>query len=221
MEYVSGTAMDRLIAEHGGVPAAAALGVGVLVCRGLHYAHNASVTIYGQTYRGIVHRDLKPANILLSSTGRVKLTDFGIARPGTVSLHTTELGSIVGTLPYLAPEQIDSGSVTPRTDVYALGTTLYELLTGSKAYPQQDVTALVSAKSQGRRPPLMPGAELPRRVIDIVNKAMSVDPSERHAGAGELGADLENALRGIVKRKPYAYLTELLAPDPDEQPRKS
>lgn len=221
MEYVGGTAMDRLIAQRGRLTAPAALGIGILVCRALHYAHNAAVAIYGQTYRGIVHRDLKPANILLSTTGRVKLTDFGIARPGAVSLHTTELGSIVGTLPYLAPEQIDSGSVTARTDIYALGATLYEVLTGKKAFPQEEVAALVSAKSRGMVDPMTVAPELPRRVIDIVNRAMAVDPSQRHATAEELGLELETALRSIAKQKPYAYLTQLAAPPRHEEQTNS
>ena len=179
MEYVHGVSLDKVLRKCGAFTAEQALAVGIIVCKALGYAHGQVFAIYGQSYNGVVHRDLKPENILLSRAGRVKLVDFGIARPAETSLHTLDSGNIVGTLPYLAPEQLDSTDIGPRVDIYALGATLYELISGSRAFPRAELTAVIKAKTMGDFTPLKPSAALPRPVVDAIMRAMATDPADR------------------------------------------
>ncbi|MBN1307489.1 MAG: serine/threonine protein kinase, partial [Chitinispirillaceae bacterium] len=197
MEYVHGASMEEIIKKWNSVTVEQALFVGIQVCRALHYAHNQVMTIYGKTYRGIVHRDLKPANIMLSRAGQIKLTDFGIARPGTVSLHTVDTGSVVGTLPYLAPEQLDRHELTASADIYALGTTIYECIAGERAFPQTEIPALLRAKSIGAYRPLSRAAQISTEIAGIIDTAMAVDPGKRFSDAQAFGEALEHALFGI------------------------
>jgi serine/threonine-protein kinase len=210
MEFVPGMAMDMVMRKCGRLSAEQVLAVGILVCRGLHYAHSHVVNVYGQAYKGVVHRDLKPANILLSRSGRIKLTDFGIARPGAVSIHTMDSGKVVGTLPYLAPEQLDGKELTARTDIYALGATLYELATGRRAFPQGDITSLMSAKSKGTITPPEPGAQLPGALGAILSRAMAFSPQGRFATASDMGAALEAVLRKTQSPRSQSPLVELV-----------
>ncbi|MBN1576322.1 MAG: CHASE2 domain-containing protein [Chitinispirillaceae bacterium] len=197
MEYVHGASMEEIIKNWNNITVEQALFVGIQVCRALYYAHNQIMTIYGKTYRGIVHRDLKPANIMLSRSGQIKLTDFGIARPGTVSLHTVDTGSVVGTLPYLAPEQLDQHELTASADIYALGTTLYELIAGERAFPQVEIPALLRAKSIGAYKPLARAAQVAPEIAGIIDTAMAVDAAKRFADAQAFGEALERALFNI------------------------
>lgn len=208
MEYVQGAAMDDVYSKCTALSPAEAMAVGILTCRALQYAHTQPTTIYGAAYKGVIHRDLKPANIMLNKSGMVKLTDFGIARPEEVSLHTMDVGKVVGTLPYLAPEQFDGSVITPQVDIYAAGATLYEFLTGERAFPQTDVNALLMAKVKGAVNPL-PG-HIPKNLAAIIEKAMAGKPAERYAGAHDMERDLEKALRSICSSPGYAILQGLV-----------
>lgn len=211
MEYVHGTALESIQRKRGRLTAPQVLALAILTCRALHYAHNQILTIYGKTYHGVIHRDIKPANIMLSRSGRIKLTDFGIARPGETSIHTGDAGHVVGTLPYLAPEQLDENAeLTARTDLYALGATLYELLTGGRAFPQRDVTSLIKAKTFGSIPPLKADGTLPQRLVDTVNRAMATEPEERHESALALCKELEKCMRELDSCDGYAELKQLV-----------
>jgi CHASE2 domain-containing sensor protein/tRNA A-37 threonylcarbamoyl transferase component Bud32 len=214
MEYVHGASLQSVLTARGPLAAEQALAVGILVCKALDYAHKQVFTLYGRTYSGVVHRDLKPANILVSMSGRVKLTDFGIARPCEASLHTLDSGTIVGTLPYLAPEQIDGANIGPAADIYALGATLYELLTGQRAFPGTEMTAIMKAKIMGDFEPLRPSAAVPAPVVDAVIRAMAANPAERFESAADFGTSLENCLQEMLKDhkgKAYVCLQELAA----------
>jgi serine/threonine-protein kinase len=199
MEYVNGTSFENILSRLKTLSAVQCLAVGILMCRALRYAHNQTITIYGNTYKGLIHRDIKPANILISRSGRVKLTDFGIARPVQVSLHTQDHGNIVGTLPYLAPEQMDGAEVTVRADIYALGATMYEFLAGRRAFGQNDMTALIRAKSMGEVAPLPNPTRLPRGLEEIIKKSMAVNPDERYQSCEQLCEALEHSLRTVVR----------------------
>src|SRR5262249_5786042 len=126
MELAEGGSLDRKIAGRPQPPAEAARCLEALA-RAMHYAHQ----------KGIVHRDLKPANVVLTAAGVPKITDFGLAKRLEASRSLTKSGALIGTLPYMAPEQVSSRNkaVGPRTDVYALGAILYELLTGRPPFP--------------------------------------------------------------------------------------
>lgn len=196
MEYVHGSSFAEVQGQCGALPAAEALAVGILVCKALSYAHGQVCTIYGKRYNGVMHRDLKPGNILLSRSGRVKLADFGIARPVEASLHTQDSGNIVGTLPYIAPEQLDSTEIGPAVDIYALGATLYELLTCTYAFPpDMGITAMIKAKTTGDFRKLAPSAALPAPAADAIMRAMATDPAERFESAAAFGKSMENCLK--------------------------
>ncbi|MFY1676526.1 MULTISPECIES: Stk1 family PASTA domain-containing Ser/Thr kinase [unclassified Streptomyces] len=123
MEYVSGCTLRDVLRERGALRPRAALDVLESVLAALGAAHLA----------GFVHRDMKPENVLIGDDGRVKVADFGLVRAVDTVTHTT--GSVLGTVSYLAPEQIENGSVDPRVDVYACGVLLYEMLTGARPHP--------------------------------------------------------------------------------------
>ena len=122
MEFLDGRTLKELIVGRGAAPINVAIEYARQILSALRFAHR----------HGIVHRDIKPHNVLVDGEGRVKVTDFGIARAGTSQM--TEAGSIVGTAQYLSPEQARGGEVDPRSDLYSLGIVLYELLTGKTPF---------------------------------------------------------------------------------------
>ncbi|MBD3317679.1 MAG: CHASE2 domain-containing protein [Chitinivibrionales bacterium] len=205
MDFLNGIAFDRLLLRIDALTPAETCAVGILIARALQYAHTQVVTVYGKTYRGVIHRDLKPANILLSRGGRIKLTDFGIARPASVSLHTLDQNRVLGTLPYLAPEQCSGHPVTAKVDIYALGETLYELVSGHRAFPQEDIMCCAAAKSKGEFVPLRELVQVPRRLDAAIRKAMATKPAARYQTAAAMCADLESILNvlapGIAGRR--------------------
>ena len=209
MEYVPGAAMDDVQKKCKMLTPQETAAIGVLVCRALEYAHRKIAIIYGTAYKGVIHRDLKPANIMLSKSGRVKLTDFGIARPQDVSLHTMESGLVVGTLPYLAPEQLSGKDMTARVDIYALGATLYEFLAGERAFPQRELPELLSAKSSGECKPLS-SADIPKPLIAVIAKAMALKAADRYESAAAMESDLEKALRGMGAVSGFGILEGLV-----------
>ena len=151
---------------------------------------------------GIVHRDVKPANLLVTPEGRVKITDFGIARAaGNVAL--TQTGQIVGTPHYISPEQAEGHSATEASDIYALGVVLYECLSGRRPFEGDSPVGTALAHLLQPTPELPP--EVPERLARVVATAMAKDPSDRYASA----ADLAAALRGqaAVESEPTQVLT--------------
>jgi serine/threonine-protein kinase len=202
MEYINGASLEELLSKTGAVDATTALAITLLVCKALGHAHQQSITIHGQTYKGLIHRDIKPANILLSRSGQIKLTDFGIARPSEVSLHTLNSGNIVGTLPYLAPEQLEGGSIDARADIYALGATLYELLTGHRAFAQSEVTALINAKSAGTIGSLQQTSTLAPQLRVLIDKAMHLNAENRFQTALEFSTAIQKVLLDLHKSGP-------------------
>jgi len=210
MEYVYGASIEDVMKTCKSISPIEATAIGILVCRALNYAHKQVVTIYGETYKGIIHRDLKPANIPLGRNGHVKLTDFGIARPRAVSLHTADTGSIVGTLPYLSPEQLSEEELTQKTDIYALGVTLYELISGNRAFQQLDVSSLVTAKTKGNYKPLRSSQFLPQELIEIIEGAMATNPEKRFASAKDMGKSLEKVLHTIISDSDAFILDNLV-----------
>ncbi|MFF2395602.1 serine/threonine-protein kinase [Nocardia sp. NPDC058114] len=158
------------------------------VARGLDHAHRA----------GMLHRDVKPANILVESIpgqpDRVAVTDFGIAKAAAATT-LTQAGTILATVAYAAPEQLTGTTVDHRADVYALGCTLYELLTGAKPFPRPSVDAVIAAHLYD--PPPRPSAvagDLPRRIDDVIARALAKNPQRRYPSCGALAADAAAAL---------------------------
>lgn len=185
MELVEGSTLRQILNEAGPMAPARVVHVGAQVADALHYAHRA----------GVVHRDIKPANILICPDGRVKVADFGIAkaveesepdRPSP-SEALTGTGSIIGTAQYLAPEQVDGRAVDGRTDVYALGVVLYEMVCGRPPFTGETDMA-VALKHITTNPPA-PGvvrAGVPRALEELVLRAMAKAPEHRYQSADEL-----------------------------------
>ena len=132
---------------------------------------------------GLVHRDVKPANVLVQPDGRVKVTDFGIAKAtGTDDL--TRTGTVVGTARYLAPEQVNGETVDARADVYALGLVLYEMLTGRPPFGgDTDIATAVARLTSAPEPIRSLRPEVPRTVEDVVARSLARDPEYRYSSA--------------------------------------
>jgi len=181
MELVEGRSLAGLIAERGAIPDQELVPIACAICAGLSAAHAAS----------IVHRDLKPENVLIAKDGRVVVTDFGIARAHDAAMQAT---SIVGTPNYMAPEQLEQGAVLDaRTDLYALGAVLYEMLTGERAWGTGPVMEVLSARLREREPRhprvLRPNAN--ETLAAVAMRCMRASADERFASAD----DVERALR--------------------------
>ena len=201
MEKVEGTTLDEAIKKRGAIPVPVCTAVAVLIARALYHAHNHTYQLYGTTYHGIIHRDLKPGNIMICSNGAVKLMDFGVARPTEASFHTME-GQVIGTLQYLSPEQLNGEALDVRTDIYAFGATLYEMLCGVRAFPEKNIHKLVADKSANRYRPLEEyRVPIPPRLRRLVRKCMVHDRSKRVPTAKALSVELEKIHRSVTALK--------------------
>jgi eukaryotic-like serine/threonine-protein kinase len=192
MEYVEGRSGAQILQRHGPLGADTTAEIGAQACAGLDYAHR----------RGIIHRDVKPGNLMIvggpvgGGPLAVKLTDFGIAR-AIEQTRITQVGSVVGTAAYLAPEQVRGEEATPATDVYALGVVLYQFLTGR--LPHEGSTLAELAVRQQNEKPLPPSTyndEVPEPLGAAVLRALEGDPSRRYASADELAGGLRLGLQG-------------------------
>jgi hypothetical protein len=190
MRYVAGSDLGRRLAREGRLEPAAAVALIAQVGNGLDAIHAA----------GLVHRDVKPANVLLSEGAGVPhayITDFGVARNVATNSGLTQTGRFVGTLDYVAPEQISGAAVDARVDVYALGCLLFKLLTGEVPFPRDGEAARLYAHLND--PPPAPSLYVPEvsmALDDVVVRAMSKPAEDRYPSAGDLGRAAEAALRG-------------------------
>ena len=211
MEKIDGTGLDRIIDRSGALPAAVCTSVGIMICRALDYAHNQECTIYGKCYRGVVHRDLKPQNIMVCGSGTVKLMDFGIARPIDASFKTLD-GLISGTLQFLSPEQLEKGTLDFRSDLYSLGVTLYEIVTGVNPFPQTSFANLVSFKTKNKFQPIETfPVQLPRQLKRVIYKCMHYDPAKRVPSAAELLTVLTKIHCSLTSESPEEIMAWLFA----------
>src|SRR5436305_1717854 len=187
MEYLDGRTLKELVVGRGPAPVTVAVEYARQILSALRFAHR----------HGIVHRDIKPHNVLVDREGRVKVTDFGIARAGTSQM--TEAGSIVGTAQYLSHEQARGTEVDQRSDLYSLGIVLYELLTGQTPF-DGDTPVEIAMKhlSATPRPPSQLRRDVPRDLDMVVMRALAKDPAARYQSADEMEADLERVLRGAA-----------------------
>src|SRR5437764_1677254 len=201
MEYVEGRTLRDVLATEGRLLPQRAMEITAQVCAALEQAHRA----------GIVHRDIKPGNVMLTSSGEVKVMDFGIARAVTGAAATmTQTAAVIGTAHYLSPEPARGEHVDARSDVYSTGCLLYELLTGGPPFSGDSAVAV--AYQHVREEPVPPSRIEPdvSPALDaIVLKAMAKNRANRYQTAGEMRADIERALAG----RPVEA-TPLLATDP-------
>ena len=172
MEYVEGVSLDKR-AGKAPIPVAEVIEYTSQVLAALSYAHG----------RGVIHRDLKPANIMVTGQGVVKLMDFGIAKSKDELLHTRP-GTTMGSVYYMSPEQVSGGAVDARSDIYSLGVTLYELLTGRRPFQADTTFSILNAQvNTVPQPPIELNAALPPALNEIILTAMQKDPSMRFQSA--------------------------------------
>lgn len=146
----------------------------------------------------MIHRDVKPGNILLAEDGTVKIADFGIAKAMAEESSITQIGSVVGTASYLAPEQATGGDVGPASDIYALGVVTYQMLAARLPY-EADSLAALAIKQQREAPPLLDqlNAEVPPEISLVVDRALSLDPGMRYSSAEAYAGALDDGVAGI------------------------
>ncbi len=181
MEYLEGESLEKIIARKPALPLATKLGYIVQTCRALDYAH----------LRGVIHRDVKPANIVVTRDGIVKVVDFGIARLGPTS--NTQTGMLLGTLAYMSPEQIRGEHFDARSDIWATGVVLYELITYQRPFTGENHAALLLSILQNEPPPIWRVfPECPVALERIISKCLRKDEKERYPSMDALLKDVEN-----------------------------
>jgi tRNA A-37 threonylcarbamoyl transferase component Bud32 len=192
MEYIEGQSCAEILRDHGWVEVDEAASIIEQACEGLYYAHR----------NGVVHRDVKPGNLLRSLEGEIKLADFGIAK-ATEQSSITQVGSVLGTAAYLAPEQARGEEAGPPADLYALGVVAYQLISGRLPYEATSLTEL-ALKQQREEPPMLDTlvAAVNPELADAVAIALVLDPRERYRNAREMGRAVRDAQRGIPPAEP-------------------
>ncbi len=199
MELVDGRNLRDVLTSVGRLKPAQAATVMLQTLSALEHAHS----------QGIVHRDIKPENILLTSTGQVKVADFGLARAYAEARITQAPGTVTGTVQYLAPEQIQGEPADPRTDLYSLGVVGYELLTGSPPYSGETSVAVAYKHVQERIPaPSRADASIPRDLDRTVLWATEKDREDRPGSASELRRELASTASALPPAEPLADLVK-------------
>jgi beta-lactam-binding protein with PASTA domain/predicted Ser/Thr protein kinase len=211
MEYVDGRTLRDIIKTEGPMDEQRAMETMADVCAALDFSHRG----------GIIHRDVKPANIMITTTGAVKVMDFGIARALSDGQGVTQTAAVIGTAQYLSPEQARGETVDARSDVYAAGTVLYEMITGEPPFTGDSPVAV--AYQHVREDPAPPSRHNPALspALDaVVLKSMSKNPANRYQSAAEMRSELVRVLSGQRPLAPMvmtdAERTTMLAADPGE-----
>ncbi len=200
MQFVEGVTLDDLLAEHGPLPVSWAAAIAAQAAAVLAAAHA----------RAVCHRDLKPANLMLCPDGSVKVMDFGLAvlREADTA-RFTRAGQLLGTPSYMAPEQIQRGHAEPRSDLYALGCVLHEMLTGRPVFTGP--TAYAVFDKQVKEPaPVVPG--VPRELNALLAATLAKDPSVRPSGAEVLYAHLVPFARDLPPLPGFLHPATVLSP---------
>ena len=192
MEYIEGQSCAEILRDDGWVEVPEGISIIEQACEGLDYAHR----------HGVVHRDVKPGNLLRSREGVVKLADFGIAK-ATEQSSITQVGSVLGTAAYLAPEQARGEEAGPSADLYALGVVTYQLISGRLPYEASSLTEL-ALKQQQEEPPTLDTlvAAVGPEMADAVAIALALDPRDRYKTANEMRRALHDGARGIAPQRP-------------------
>src|SRR6266545_2813356 len=200
MEFVNGRTLKEVLGAERRLMPRRALEITGDICAALEFSHR----------HGIIHRDIKPGNVMLTPTGQVKVMDFGIARALASGATTmTQTAAVIGTAQYLSPEQARGEAVDARSDVYAAGCVLFELLTGEPPFTGDSPVAV--AYQHVREDPKPPSALNPRvsPALDaVVLKAMSKGPANRYQSAAEMRTDLVRVLSGQRPLAPMVMTEE-------------
>jgi eukaryotic-like serine/threonine-protein kinase len=204
MEWAEGKPLRTIMAEEHKLPAGRAVRIVLRICDALEYIHE----------RGIIHRDLKPENIMVDADDQIKLIDFGIA--GLDSLRRLTFGRLsntLGTPDYISPEQVQGKRGDARSDLFALGVMLYEMLTGRAPFEGPTPLAIMNARLLNDPVPARKLDEsISPQLQSILNHAMERDPDQRYASARELAYDLEHQDEVAVMERPEMQQAECLQP---------
>ena len=182
MEYVPGLDLRTVFQEQGGLSFEQAVDTCLQICDGVGYAHRS----------GLVHGDLKPGNVLVTPDGRVKVTDFGLARALGESAMDEDGELVWGTPAYFSPEQAAGGQVVPATDVYAVGVMLYEMLTGRLPFSGSDVEVAQKHLYEAPVPVDQVNPRVPPQLARIVDIALKKQPEDRFVTADQMGHALNS-----------------------------
>ncbi|HEX2143027.1 MAG TPA: Stk1 family PASTA domain-containing Ser/Thr kinase, partial [Glycomyces sp.] len=198
MEFVNGRTLKEVLIAEGRFDAPVACDIVADMCAALDFSHK----------HHIIHRDVKPGNVMLSDTNQVKVMDFGIARALASGQATmTQTSAVIGTAQYLSPEQARGETVDARSDVYAVGCVLYELLVGHPPFTGDNpVSVAYQHVREEARPPSELNPNVPASVDAVIMKALAKNPENRYHSAGEMREDLIRAARGQAVMAP-AFMT--------------
>src|SRR5919106_2154095 len=188
MEYVQGETLEAIISRDGALDLARALDFTCQICNAVDHAHGA----------GVIHRDIRPGNMLVSENGVLKVTDFGTSRFLEIAAHGT---TVIGSPPYMAPEQFH-GKAVFASDLYSLGVTMYQMLTGVLPYDTpapSDLDKLMRGELVS--PPRLKNKAIPKTINDIVLRALSPDLTIRYPRAGDLLSDVLATRAELTRRK--------------------
>src|SRR5256885_1834628 len=188
MDFVNGRTLKEVLAAEGRLMPRRALEITADICAALEFSHR----------HGIIHRDIKPGNVMLTQTGQVKVMDFGIARALASGASTmTQTSAVIGTAQYLSPEQARGEAVDARSDVYATGCVVYELLCGHPPFVGDNpVSVAYQHVREDPRAPSESNRDVTPDVDAVVLKALAKNPLNRYQSAGEMRADLLRAAAG-------------------------
>jgi serine/threonine protein kinase len=202
MEYIKGKTLAHLKKEEGTLTAARAIPIIKQVAKALGEAHKV----------GLVHRDIKPSNIMIDASGRAKVTDFGIAYVAEAKTKLTREGSIIGTPEYLSPEQCEGKPLDGRSDIYSLGVTLYEMLSGKTPYEADTPVSMLMKIVQGNFLPLhQVNPNVPLPVQNMVEKMMQTDTQKRYANVDELLESLREVEKEIALSESKAAVKDTVS----------
>ncbi len=202
MEMIDGISLSELIRRQGKLPLEVCTAIAIIVSRALDYTHHHEYKVSNQSYTGLLHRDLKPGNILFSREGIVRLTDFGVATPTDVAPSTSS-GKVIGSMQYLAPEQLEEDDVDPRADIFSLGCILYEMFTGERTFPDRNITRLVRKRLKNEFRPLASfDLPIPAKLDRLVNECLHLNINKRPQDISDVLIELEKIHENLTLRSP-------------------
>jgi serine/threonine-protein kinase len=197
MEWVEGKLLRQLLTQHGKLPPDRAVRIALRIAEALDYIHK----------HGVVHRDLKPENIMVDADDRIKLIDFGIAgQQGARRLTFAKLSQLMGTPEYISPEQVKGKRGDARSDIYALGVMLYEMLTGKPPFVGANPFAIMNDRLLNNPvPPREINSAISPELQEVIYRALERDPKNRYGSAHEFAWDLEHLDQVGVSERPELH----------------